>query len=70
MLEDVYGASGDFTDKQIHERLIAKIHEETNHQYAADGMIPVAVVANLLMDVWAFMDREFRNGYDPYWAQL
>jgi hypothetical protein len=70
LLEDVYGASGDFTDQQIHERLIAKIHEETNQQYVATGMIPVQVVANLIMDVWAFTDREFRTEYDPYWALM
>ena len=49
---------------------IAKIHEETNQQYVATGMIPVQVVANLIMDVWAFTDRAFRTAYDPYWALM
>lgn len=60
--EDVYGASGDFNEDQIKQRLIENIHRVTDYQYAASphaasGLIPVWRVADLIRSVWEYMDR-------------
>jgi hypothetical protein len=56
--EDVYGANGELTDKQILTRLIMTIHIETNYQYIRTGLLPVEQVAALIKSVWEYKDRE------------
>jgi hypothetical protein len=45
--EDVYGASGGLSEEEIFDRLIAKIHESTQHSFIKSGMVPVRTVGHL-----------------------
>jgi hypothetical protein len=57
---DVYGASGDLTDKQVFERLVKAVAayvRSLSHVEAVPGTIPVREAARLIFDVWAYMDR-------------
>jgi hypothetical protein len=57
--DDVYGASGDFTERQINERLISTIHHATDYAYANSGLVPVSAVARLIRSVWEYQDRQY-----------
>jgi hypothetical protein len=56
---DVY--SGNYTELEVWDRLISNIHRATGFQYRSSGSIPIGVVAMLIKNVWAHMDREPRD---------
>ncbi len=58
---DVYGANGDWSETEIRDRLIAKVHESTGWQFYESDTIPVYAVASLLFLMWTYMDREQMN---------
>jgi hypothetical protein len=62
--EDVYGASGDFNDREIRERLMQAIIKQcdlaprTPRQYSADlPVLSLEETADLILGVWEYMDR-------------
>ena len=64
---DVY--SGNYSELEVWDRLISNIHRATGFQHRSSGSIPIGVVATLIKNVWAHMDREARDdGVDTRWS--
>jgi hypothetical protein len=56
--DDVYGANGELDEFQIKRRLIETIHARTDYAYTATDMMPVWLVADIVREVWGYMDRQ------------
>jgi hypothetical protein len=57
--EDVQGAGPALDECEIISHLIENIHAATNYQGAANGSLPIRVVAQLIRGVWEYKDRQY-----------